>query len=318
MTGVAEINEKTVAPAMTDWSDNFDSYDNNQFLDGGPDDGGWAGWTDDPQWGGYVVDDQALSSPHSLESRENVDLVHLFDETTGLWEFTTWVFIPSDFIGESYFIMLNNYSHAAGGVSWSTQLRMDSALGIIESEFEAASLPLIFDTWVELIVEIDLTTDTQTIYWDGVTLTTKGWSTGVSGAGQVWIQAVDIFANGASPVYFDDMSLIEQVAPEDPILEIGAISGGIGVTSSVKNVGDGDATDVEWSITLDGGLIILGKETTGDIATIEVDGEEEIKSGLVLGIGKPTITVAAECAEGSSDEATATAFVLLFFVLNVQ
>jgi hypothetical protein len=104
---------------------------------------------------------------------------------------------------------------------------------------------------------------------------------------------------------------------EAPALEIGEISGGFGITSSIENTGTGDATDVEWSITLDGGLIILGKETTGMISTLAVDAEEEIKSGLILGIGKPTITVYAECAEGPTAEANATGFVLLFFVLNV-
>ena len=49
------------------WSDNFDSYTTGQFLDGTPDDGGWKGWDDDPQFGAYVVSDQALSTPHSVE-----------------------------------------------------------------------------------------------------------------------------------------------------------------------------------------------------------------------------------------------------------
>ena len=85
----------------------------------------------------------------------------------------------------------------------------------------------------------------------------------------------------------------------------------------MKNTGEGEATDVDWSITLDGGLIILGKETTGNFPTIAADGEEEIKTGLVFGIGKPTITVYAECAEGKTADANATGFVLLFFVMNV-
>jgi hypothetical protein len=115
----------------------------------------------------------------------------------------------------------------------------------------------------------------------------------------------------------DTITFYEVHPADEPELDIGEISGGFGITSSVKNTGTGDATDVEWSITLDGGLIILGKETTGSIATIAAAGEEEIKSGLIFGIGKPTITVFAECAEGKTAEANATGFVLLFFVLNV-
>jgi len=105
---------------------------------------------------------------------------------------------------------------------------------------------------------------------------------------------------------------------EEPELEISEITGGFGVSAVIDNVGDGEATDTDWSITLDGGLIILGKETTGTIASIPAGESAEIKSGLILGIGKPTITVTAECAEGKSAEGNATGFVLLFFVIGVS
>jgi hypothetical protein len=106
--------------------------------------------------------------------------------------------------------------------------------------------------------------------------------------------------------------------PEEPELEIGEITGGFGkIKSSIKNIGNGAATDVEWGITLDGGLIILGANTTGSEATIDVDGEAAVESGFIFGIGRPTITVYAECAEGASDDKTASAFVLLFLILNV-
>lgn len=103
-----------------------------------------------------------------------------------------------------------------------------------------------------------------------------------------------------------------------PELEIESIAGGFGVSALIQNVGDANATDVNWSITLDGGLIILGKEKTGTVASIAEGEQAAIQSSLIFGIGKTTITVTAECAEGSSDEKTAEGFVLLFFVLGVQ
>ena len=107
--------------------------------------------------------------------------------------------------------------------------------------------------------------------------------------------------------------------PEEPELEIGEITGGFGkISSVVKNIGNGEATDVNWSITLEGGFIILGKNTTGSQASIPAEDETAIESSFIFGIGKPTITVYAECAEGKSAQKTATAFVLLFFILNVQ
>ena len=112
----------------------------------------------------------------------------------------------------------------------------------------------------------------------------------------------------------DTVTIYEPIAP---VLEIGEIAGGVEISSSILNVGTADATDVDWSITLDGGHIILGTETTGSIPSIAVDAEEDIKSSLIFGIGKPTITIYAECAEGKIAEGNATGFVFLILVLNV-
>lgn len=106
--------------------------------------------------------------------------------------------------------------------------------------------------------------------------------------------------------------------PEEPELEIGEITGGLfTIKSSIKNIGNGEATDVNWSITLDGGLIILGKNTAGTIASIPAEDEALIKSDLILGIGKTTITVSVG-AEEKTIERNASGFVFLFFVLGVQ
>jgi len=58
-----------------------------------------------------------------------------------------------------------------------------------------------------LPVEIDLDADWQEFYYNGQLLTAKSWTDGVSGDGALNIGAVDLFANGASSVYYDDMSL---------------------------------------------------------------------------------------------------------------
>jgi hypothetical protein len=102
-----------------------------------------------------------------------------------------------------------------------------------------------------------------------------------------------------------------------PQLEITEIKGGFGGSATIKNIGTADATDVDWSITLTGGLIILGKETTGTIATIAPDASATIKTGLLFGFGKPTITIAAESAEGAIVDGSASGTLLLFFLLGV-
>jgi hypothetical protein len=103
-----------------------------------------------------------------------------------------------------------------------------------------------------------------------------------------------------------------------PVLEIGTVTGGFGVKASVKNIGEAAATNVVWTIDLDGKLVFLGKSSTDTIATIAPAGEEAIKSAFILGFGKTNIVVSASCDEGVTAELTKTAFVLGPFVIGVK
>ena len=135
-----------------------------------------------------------------VENVSNTDLVFTNDTSDELF-----------FNGESYFIMLNNYSDSGDGNSWSVQLRFDSEDKIVESEFDTETLPLIKAQWVEIKVNIDLDSDWMEIYYDGDLLIEKNWTAGVNNddSGILNIAAVDLYANAASPVYYDDLSLDE-------------------------------------------------------------------------------------------------------------
>jgi hypothetical protein len=88
------------------------------------------------------------------------------------------------------------------------------------------------------------------------------------------------------------------------------IAGGLfKVKTSIKNTGAGAATAVSWSIKLDGGIILLGKQTTGTIATIAAGDEVAISSKLIIGFGATVITVTA-----GTESATQDAKVLLFYI----
>jgi len=100
-----------------------------------------------------------------------------------------------------------------------------------------------------------------------------------------------------------------------PVIKIGDISGGLfKISAVIKNIGSADATIVNWSITLDGGLILLGRETTGRIVIIPAGEEVTVRSDLICGLGRIAITVTAECAEGSSDTKTWETFIFLFAI----
>ncbi|GAG90714.1 unnamed protein product [marine sediment metagenome] len=102
-----------------------------------------------------------------------------------------------------------------------------------------------------------------------------------------------------------------------PIFEIGNITGNLfKVSTVIRNIGGVDATKVNWSITLDGGIILLGKETTGNILSLPAGDEKTINSSVIFGFGKTVITATAECAGGLSGTKTRDASVFLFFIFS--
>jgi hypothetical protein len=129
------------------------------------------------------------------------------------------------------------------------------------------------------------------------------------GTYEVKVKAKDIYNHRSN---WSDPKAIH--IADRPVLEIGNIAGGLfKVHAVINNNGSADAIRVNWSITLDGGLILLGKETSGRIAGIPAGGRAAISSGFILGFGKTVITISAETAD-SSDTVERDAFVFLFFI----
>jgi hypothetical protein len=195
------------AVALADWSDNFDSYVQGSGLHG---QGGWHGWDGSAGADAYVSGVQSLSAPNSVEITGPSDMVHEYTgSTSGTCVYTAWQFVPTDFAGTTYFILLNTYADL-GTDNWSTQVNFASATGLVTNDgVDGGTLPLIRERWVEIRVVIDLDANLQTFYYDNQLLYSSSWTENLSpGGGAVNIAAVDLFANGASPVYYDDMSLV--------------------------------------------------------------------------------------------------------------
>lgn len=197
--------------------DDFDSYAANSNIHG---QGGWKGWGNDPAAGAQIEDRiLPVSSPNVVAVQGGSDLIHEFAHAAGSWTVTAQQFIPASFNGESYFIFENVYDDVdINVVSWSTQVAFDSVTDTVRNPDDAAdpfSAPLIRNRWVELKLVIDLDNDLQTFYYDGVEMYSGSWTMqfpNQSVPGVKRIGSIDLFANGATPIYYDNVR-IEKTQP---------------------------------------------------------------------------------------------------------
>jgi hypothetical protein len=299
------------------WSDNFDSYAAGSLLGG---QGGWFPWGDNPDADANVTDDQSHSPNNAVELKGGCDMVHQWENVTVTYynncSFKIWTYVPSDFQGSIYIILLSLY--ASDSSKWDLQIHFNSDTLMLEDYDSVNATPYVIDGWGEVRVDIDFVNDWQKVYYNNVLWLSKSWTQGTSGGGVLALDAVDLWGESGTTVYYDDASVWASEAPAQPELEIETITGGFGVKASLKNTGTGDATNVNWSIALDGKLVFLGKSSTGLIPTMNPAGVEAIKASFILGFGKTNIVVTATCDEGKIAEKTATGFVLGPFVLGVK
>jgi hypothetical protein len=94
------------------------------------------------------------------------------------------------------------------------------------------------------------------------------------------------------------------------------ITGGFGAKAVITNTGTMNATKVQWTFTLTGGVILLGKTKSATVISLPAGASTTVKDTLILGFGKTTLTVEVACAEGASVSKSTTGMVILFFVLG--
>ncbi|NUM44660.1 MAG: S8 family serine peptidase [Anaerolineales bacterium] len=206
------FEDPTQASLLGTWADDFESYVAGSNLHG---QGGWKGWFNDPNAGALVSTAQAFNGVNSADINTTSDLVHEYTNTSGQWTYVANVFIPDAFAGDSFFIMMNQYDDAGTNTNWSVQSHFQSATGNLIDDESGNTLPYVTGVWSEIRVLIDLDADQHWFYYNGDLLYTGVWNGYNSGAGtgSDAIANVDLFANGASSVYYDDLALLSGLIP---------------------------------------------------------------------------------------------------------
>jgi hypothetical protein len=247
--------------------DSFDNYENESNLHG---QGGWKGWDNDPDAAAFVSSDYALSPSQSVNVAGSSDLIRTFSGiSSGLWSFRIMQYIPSTSTGNSYLILLNLYKDG-GPYDWSVQIQNDMDTGtIISDNGGGAQLPMVKDTWVEYRFEINFAAGTVDEFYNNQLLSTHQWhdDTGVNE-----LAALDLYANSATAVYYDDFSLQERwtafndCVDSDPAsTPANATSYGLG-RSYVGDGGSGNLVDIETG--KDTGVTVTFTENATDASTI--------------------------------------------------
>ncbi len=184
--------------------EDFEAYAPGSDLHG---QGGWKGWANDPAAGALASNAYSYSGPTSVAIAGASDLVHEFSGvTSGQWVFSTMLHIPSVAAGQTYLILMSSYSDDGASNVWSLQTNFNMDTGLVTSEMGGGgTLALVKDMWVPFRAEIDLDANTFSEFYNDQLLGSGTWSTG-----PVQVQAIDLFANNAGAVYYDNINLVPE------------------------------------------------------------------------------------------------------------
>jgi len=243
--GMMQVAEIELLGETMAFSEDFEAYAAGSDLHG---QGGWKGWDNTDTAGAPASDALASSGSNSVEVVGSADLVHEFIAAGGIWEFSVMQYIPSGTTGETFFILLNTYNDG-GPYDWSVQLDFNLGAGVVTSQNLGGDLTanIVYDQWVELKLIIDLDSDSVEEYYNGELLSAHEWDDNDNPT----LGAIDLFGNGASSIYYDDLTLVPY---EEPVTIIASVVRSNGVSGDRDPIGAYDGATTPLA-TEEGGLM---------------------------------------------------------------
>ncbi len=203
-------------------SDDFESYTAGATIHG---QGGWKGWDNSAGAAAMVSTAQALSGTQSVNVSGASDLVHEFGYSGGLWELSLSQYIPASASGTTYLILMNKYKDSGGTAdyNWSVQIPINLGAGTAADDMVGGepALSVTKDQWATWKFSIDLDANRVGTYYNDQLWTEHDWTTD----GALSLAAIDLYANNATAVYYDDLKV--QQIPEPTtlaLLGLGAVA----------------------------------------------------------------------------------------------
>jgi hypothetical protein len=304
-----QISKSVYKPLTTStlFEDNFDSYDDfvlsfppwEQFDGDGQQVWGFdtLDFTNEYYTGSYIIFNPSMTDPEPLD-----DIAH-----SGAKYAACFDAVPTDILNDDWLI---TPQLSSGDIDFYAAIRCvnhDSFwLGIDDFSI----------TEVEPgIVNISFWAKTGSGEYEpdrfqvGVSISTNGPSSFVIITEDPYIEPPTVWTQ-----YSYIVTLADMLQPDLAIV----VEGGLGVTATITNSGDAQATNCVATFNISGGIILSpsGGLKTVTVGDISVNGTASAKT-MIIGIGKPTIVVDITCDEGVTASSTyKPKFLLFFFIIG--
>jgi len=233
----------------SEFREDFESYVAGSAMHG---QGGWKGWDNVAAVDALVSNVYASGGRNSVEVLAITDLVHEFSLAGGRWVLTAMQYVPSGAAGTTFFILLNTYRDG-GPNDWSVQTEFDLGAGTVLF-WHGGTAQIRYDQWVELKYVIDLDNNMVDKYYNGEFIVTDQWDDNEHGT----LGAIDLYGNGASSVYYDNIKIESLSGSHAYGAADGAPANAVYVDAEGK-VGIGTASPDE-ELTIDGTLKATGSQ----------------------------------------------------------